>query len=78
MVQGVISGEWGEGWECRWTLDTGSLEHVKDFLIKEIKTVKMERLICEVVSSLSLECSSTGPRGVGGGEGRKLNGMISE
>lgn len=78
MVHGVISGEWGEGWKCRWTLDTGSLEHVKGFVIKEIKTVKMERLICEVVSSLSLECSSTCPRGVGGGEERELNEMISE
>lgn len=46
--------------------------------MKKIKTLKVEGLIGEVVSSLSLECLSTGPRkvvGVGVPVGREESWM---
>lgn len=72
MDQASISEEWGEGWVCGLTLDTFEVFNLYVSMFRfcnEIKTLNMEKLTAEVVSSLSLECLSTGPRkrDIGGG-----------
>lgn len=74
MDQASISGEWGEGWVCGLTLDTFEVFNLYVSMFRfcnDIKTLNMEKLPAEMVSSLSLECLSTGPRKGDTGGGRE-------
>lgn len=74
MDQASISGEWGEGWVYGLTLDTFEVFNLYVSMFRfcnDIKTLNMEKLPAEMVSSLSLECLSTGPRKGDTGGGRE-------